>query len=187
MSCCRRHVLRLGVASLACTLLTGHTPYRQWVVYRQRHLLIGTSRSDPPTYPLGRRIAAVLAETLPESRARASRAPDPRRLASLLGTGQFQLALLSRADAAALQRGDGLFASVGQVAIHSLFSFGDYLLVCRPDFPAHHAYVLAEMLTEQRTRIPGAAPLGRSEGPIPVHGGARAYSAGESLPSPPAE
>ena len=39
---------------------------------------------------------------LPESRARASRAPDPRRLASLLGTAQFDVAILSLDDAAAL-------------------------------------------------------------------------------------
>jgi hypothetical protein len=179
----RRRVLQLGVATTGLALFTGHTPYRQWAVYRQRHLLIGTCRADPPTYPLGQRIAAMLAEALPQSRAQVSRAPDQRRLASLLGTGQFQLVLLSRSDAVELQQGGGLFVSVGPVAINALFRFGDYLLVCRPDFPDHQAYILTEVFSEHAMQIPGAVPLRLGEGPILAHDGARAYE--EGLPMPP--
>ena len=103
----RRAVLRgtLAVATLAAA--SGHTPYRQWSVYRQKHLLIGCCRADPPTYPLAKRVAGVLAEWLPESRSRVSRAPDQERLASLITTGQLEVMLFSRGDATALNASRG--------------------------------------------------------------------------------
>ena len=45
----RRQVLRLGGALAAAVLLSGHTPYGQWVVYRKKHLLIGCHKADEPT------------------------------------------------------------------------------------------------------------------------------------------
>ena len=42
----RRHALRLSVAAVATLLLSGHTPYGQWVVYRKKHLLIGCHKAD---------------------------------------------------------------------------------------------------------------------------------------------
>lgn len=35
-------------------LLAAHTPYRQWTVYRQRHLLIVASKTDPEGFRLCR-------------------------------------------------------------------------------------------------------------------------------------
>ena len=68
----RRLLIGLGLGVAALLLASGHTPYRQWVVYRKRRLLIGTSKTDGPTYPLGLRVAEVLLAHLPESKARAS-------------------------------------------------------------------------------------------------------------------
>jgi len=45
----RRRALRLSVGAAAALLLSGHTPYRQWVVYRKKHLLIGCHKADPET------------------------------------------------------------------------------------------------------------------------------------------
>ena len=52
---------RAVVAGASCLLIgraAAHTPYRQWDVYRQKHLLIGTCRADPDSYPLGKRLVA---------------------------------------------------------------------------------------------------------------------------------
>ena len=87
----RRGFLQTGLVATAWLAASGHTPYRQWQVYRQKHLLIGTSKADAPTYPLGQKIAEVLATHLPESSARVTRGPDPWRLASLLTTGQLEM------------------------------------------------------------------------------------------------
>jgi hypothetical protein len=57
----RRAVLRSTLIGGAWLLASAHTPYRQWQVYRRRHLLIGCSRTDAPTYPLAQKIVEVLA------------------------------------------------------------------------------------------------------------------------------
>ena len=64
----RRSIIRLGIAAGAALFAAGHTPYEQWVVYRRRVLLIGSSRDDPEGYRLGRHVAEILARDLPESR-----------------------------------------------------------------------------------------------------------------------
>jgi len=181
----RRRFLRLGVAGTAWVALTGHTPYRQWKVYRQKHLLIGSCRADPSSYPLAGRVAETLVRWLPESSARASRAPDQRRIASLLASDQWQVSVLSRADAADLATGRGRFDAVGSLPLRSMFAMGDHLLVCRDDFPFRHAWLVAATLTENVGEIPGGQPVQDGGAPVPVHPGALAYAAGVKLPPAP--
>jgi len=180
----RRKFLQAGLIATAWLATGGHTPYRQWQVYRRRHLLIGTSKADAPTYALGQRIAELLAAHLPESSARVTRGPDPWRLASLLTTGQLEVALLSAADVAALRDGRAPFAAFGPTDLHALFAFGDHLLVCRPDFPAHHAYQVVQTLADNAALIAGARSLDASASPVAIHQGARAYAMGEPMPPP---
>jgi hypothetical protein len=180
----RRQFLRFGL-TVAAWLATGaHTPYRQWQVYRQRHLLIGTSRADAPTYPLGQQIAELLNVALPASSARVTRGPDPWRLASLLTTGQLEVVLLSSADVGALRDGRAPFEAFGPTDLNALFAFGDHLLVCRPDFPGHHAYQVVQALTENAYVIPGARTVNLATSPVAIHAGAKAYALGEPMPAP---
>lgn len=180
----RRAFLRLGLVASAWFATGGHTPYRQWQVYRQRHLLIGTSKADAPTYPLGQRIAEVLATHLPESSARVTRGPDPWRLASLLTSGQLEVVLLSTADVTALRDGRAPFDAFGPTELNALFAFGDYFLVCRPDFPARHAYQVVQTLAENVELIDGARSVDATASPVAIHAGARAYALGEPMPAP---
>jgi hypothetical protein len=183
----RRTFLRAGLIASAWFASAAHTPYRQWQVYRRRHLLIGTSKADAPTYPLGREIALLLAAELPESSARVTRGPDPWRLASLLTSGQLEVVLLSSADVVALRDGAPPFAAFGPTEVNVLFAFGDYFLVCRPDFPAHHAYQVAQTLSENAWAIDGAAPADPQASLVPIHPGARAHALGEPMPPAPAD
>lgn len=178
---------RVFLAGTALVFAAAHTPYRQWKVYRKQHLLIGTCRADAPSFPLGKEIAAILLEWLPESSARVSRAPDQARLASLITTGQIELILLSHADTAALSDGRDPFAEFGPTPLAALFAFGDYVLVARPDFPDRHAWLVAGTLTEHAGEIDGAAPAQPGALPVPVHPGALAYAAGAPEPQPPDE
>ncbi len=181
----RRNILRSGVAAAAYVMAGGHTPYRQWTIYRRKHLLIGTCRTDAPTYQLGKRIAATLEEYLPESKARVTRAPDQYRLASLITTGQLEIVLFSRDDATALRDGAPPFEDFGATRLTALFSFGDHLLVTRPDFPDRHAWLVAKTLTERAADLDDAAPAVVATLPVPVHPAARAYAAGEPEPAAP--
>jgi hypothetical protein len=174
----RRALLILGArtASLAGAwfALGAHTPYQRWKVYRQRHLLIVASKTDPEAFRLSKAIAAILAADLPESQARASRAPNLVRIASLLGTAQMDVAVLARADAAALNEGTGPFAESGAVALRTLFVIDAHLLVSRADFPQEHGFLIAEALHLNRGELPGAVP-DEGTAPVPAHTGALDY------------
>jgi hypothetical protein len=184
----RRSALRLSVVATASLLAGGHAPYGQWGVYRRRYLLILTSRSDPTSYEFGSRLAAILAERLPDSRARVSRAPHNERIASLIASKQMDLALMLRGDAAALRDGAPPFTGYAPVALRAIIGVGDYLLVCRDDFPARHAWLICDALTKDRDAVPlplvpPAASAEAPEAGVPVHVGAEAYFAGGPLPA----
>ena len=182
----RRHLLRIGMAGTAWFALSGHTPYGHWQIYRQKHLLIGSCKTDAPSYPLAQRIAETLVRQLPESSARASRAPDQRRIASLLASDQWQVSVLRRAEAADLAAGRDLFETVGAVPLNGLFAMGGHLLVCRPDFPDRHAWLVAATLTENAAGIQGGSPVEPGATGIPIHPGALAHAEGKPLPPAPA-
>jgi len=165
----RRHILKTAAALSAWLLASGHTPYKQWKVYRRKHLLIGANKADPPTYPLGQKIAALLADELPESRARVARAPHAWRLASLLTSDQIQLILLDSRDIHGLSTGKSGFEAFGPTDLRVLYHFGDYWLVSRPDFPDHHAALVAQTLKEHGMAIAKRQGLPPNEAPAPIH------------------
>ena len=178
----RALLLRAGLAAGALTLAAGHTPYQQWVVYRRRHLLVGCHRGDPSTYDLAKRAVALLEEHLPEAQARVARAPDARRLASLLGTEQLDLSVLGGAEAAAMRAGRDAFAAFGEIAVAALLPLGPRWLIAREAFPTRHGRLVTTALVDTdlvaRTTIEAAVP------PLPWHSGTRAFLAGEGEPPP---
>jgi hypothetical protein len=183
----RRQVLRLALAGAAFALVGGHAPYGQWGVYRKRFLLILTNREDPASYELGERVAAILAARLPESRAQVSRAPSKARIGSLLSSHQMDLALMHRNDAAALRGGTPPFVDHGPVPLHAIIGTGDYFLVCRDDFSARHAWLIADALAQDggipiAALIPGAAHDSSPAERVPLHPGALAFFTGAPVP-----
>lgn len=167
----RRPVLKAAAALGAWLLASGHTPYKQWQVYRRKHLLIGANKADPPTYELGKKIAALLETELPESRARVARAPHAWRLASLLTSDQIQLILLDRDDINGLRHGRDGFEAFGATDLRVLYQFGDYWLVSRPDFPESHAALVTQVFVEHGMSIAKRqAPPGK-DSPAPAHEG----------------
>ncbi len=169
-----RAALVLGAAGL----LPGHTPYRQWVVYRKRHLMSLASKRDPEGYAKCRGLAERLAAALPESRARPSRAASAERVASLLSTGQMDLAVIEAETARAMQAGEGPSKGYGPIDLRLLQMLeGGHLLVARAAFPAAHAYRVAAALGAEDPG-PGA--------PLPLHPGVAALLSGEAVPAGPA-
>ncbi len=171
----RRQVLKTAAALGAWSLTSGHTPYRQWQVYRAKHLLIGANKAEPPTYELGKKIAALLETELPESRARVARAPHAWRLASLLTSDQIQLILLDRDDIDALRHGQGGFEAFGVTDLRVLYQFGDYWLVSRPDFPDIHAKLVTQVLAEHGVSIAKRQAPPSENAPAPAHEGIAAH------------
>lgn len=176
----RRGFLALALAA-TCTPAAAHTPFRQWKVFRQRHLLITTSRTDPQGDTLGDRFVEILGEELPESRAMVSRAINLERIASLITTDQANLAILDKASARALAMGEPPFATYGPFALRMIVQTDAHALVCREDVPAHHAYVIAATLMRH------SADLGiriADDAQLPLHAGAAAFARGEVVEPP---
>lgn len=176
----RRQFLTGTAAGSGWLLLTGHSPYRQWILYRETHLVILTSRDDPGADELGEKIAQRTREALPDSKAAVGRGPRVQRIASLIATKQAEVGVVSREHAAAMAGGSGPFASVGAIDLRALVRNDDYLLVCRPDFPKAHGYLLAEALVRQDDTL-GLFVDTAAGSDIPAHAGALAYAQGETL------
>ena len=94
----RTFVRLLGLAGAAGGVM-GHSPYRQWQVYRKSRLIIVTSAADPASHPLGETVATLLVRHLPETRALATRAGDSLEIVKLLASNQLDLAILPAPDA----------------------------------------------------------------------------------------
>ncbi|MEM9811642.1 MAG: hypothetical protein AAF913_03145, partial [Pseudomonadota bacterium] len=150
-------------AVLAAALVAGgaaaaHTPYGQWVVYRQKHLLVGAHRGDPETYALAQRIVSALEIELPEARARVARGPRAERISRLLITGQLSLAVLDRGEAARMAAADPPFEGMGPAPLKPLAALsGAYVLYAHPDMDEEHVWLVTAALDHDGI---GAAPAG---------------------------
>ena len=184
----RRQLLSLWAASAGWFVLSGHAPYRQWMVYRQSHLVILTSRDDPGADDLGEQVAAIVRRALPDSKAAVGRGPYVQRIASLISSRQAEVGVLSGPNALAMYRGEGPFRQFGAISLRVLVQNEAYRLVCRDDFLPQHGYLLAEALMEHALTKDGAA-LGLTipgrnaadAGEIPPHVGALAFAEGQPL------
>lgn len=160
----RRSFLRQGWALVLLPLFS-HTPYPQWKVYRQRHLFIVVNKGDADAEELGHAVAQILMTDLPASRAMITRAPNAARIARLISTKQLDVALLTEAEVAALTLTE-------PVELRTLAKFGNYLLLCRDDFPARHAYLIAQTLGQHREQLAIAPWTEKPEAFPPWHSGA---------------
>ncbi|MGI9465139.1 MAG: hypothetical protein ACR2OM_14430 [Aestuariivirgaceae bacterium] len=176
----RRDVLCALMVLAGAPAAWAHTPYGQWVVYRKKHLLIGAHRADPVTYALAKQLTGVLAEHLPGAKSRVARAPTAQRLASLIGTGQLDVAVLSPEDAAGMLKGSGRFEPYGPIALGQLAQLGSHMLVAHSRLPDRHAWLVAAALH-------AGAAVGEKQQPgageIPWHPGGLAYLSGKPEPS----
>ncbi len=187
-----RRTLLLGAASIVAALTLpvraawAHSPYRQWDIFRKKHLQILTSRSDLNGDTIGDEWVALLLERLPLSQAMVSRARDTRRVASLLKTDQAKLAVLSHEDAKAMISGGAGFEEYSPMPLQILLDNGTHVLVARENLPLHHAYVVTATLLEEARPLHLSVPLDGRLG-MTVHPGARSAALGETLEMPPAE
>ena len=177
----RRNALTMLGGLAASSLLTAHSPYRQWKLYRQANLLVFTMRDDPRSDELGELLAAALRARLPDSRAQVARAPNAQRIASLISTDQADVGLLRIDDARALYRGEGAFADYGKVPLRVLVEMESYQLVCRENFRHEHAYAVAEALSGEPRPADLRVPLFGPEDGVPTHDGALAFARREPI------
>ena len=183
----RRELLMLG-AGAAAFALAGYRPAvadlepdGMWSIYRRYRILIVGQRDDERASAFAHAVVDVLARVLPTSRARLARAADTRRVGVLIGTEQQDVAIMTAESAEALFLAKPPFDDIRNVPLRLIVSFGSHVLVCRPDFMASHAYLLAQTLDEHRDTLP--APPGALGGIVPAHRGSLAFFAGDRMPN----
>ncbi len=135
-----------------------HSPWGQYQVYRQKHLLILSTIVDEPTYPYSKKLVEAINQVIPEANTRPARAKNFERVHSLIKTKQLQLVLLSKGNAKALLEGSGPFSNFGAVDVRTLYSFGDMLLLVQPDFSDSHVWLLADAFKKLYRSLPDAFP-----------------------------
>lgn len=179
----RRDLLRLAAASGVWLGLTGHSPYRQWEIYRKVRLVVLVDAEEAASVQLGEVIAGLLAKRLPESRAVMARARDVNDLVRLIASKQLDTAVMREEDAAAVLVGGGRFADNGKVPLRALAQFGAFVFVCRDDMPKANGYQIAETIAQHWDGI-GAKAMNPPSSPkptpalrIPMHPGAVEYYA----------
>ena len=203
----RRALLTLGAGAAACVLagqrpasavltnggerlsrqrspgprLADLNPDRMWPVYRRYHLLIVGQRDDERSGVLTAAVVDVLSQHLPGSLPQLVSAADARRIGVLIATNQHDIAIMQAESAEALFLAKPPFADIHEAPLQIIVSFGSHVLVCRRDFMARHAYLLAQTLAGHGEALPAAATA--PQGVVPAHRGAHAFFAGEEMPN----
>lgn len=174
----RRFCLRLLGGAAAFWLLSGHSPYRQWDIYRKARLVLLVSAADAASIRLADAMAAVFSSRLPQSRATVARARDTNDLVRLIASKQLEVAVMRESDAYATFSGAAPFADNGRIALRTLAALGEHLFVCLEDVPSSAGYLLVEALTEKWHDIDPAL-VRKASGPrpseqvrVPLHAGA---------------
>jgi hypothetical protein len=179
----RRRLLAFLVLA-AAPLLAAHTPFKQWVIYRQTHLVVLASKDDPESFPLSKKVAAALIDELPESRARVALAPDVERVAALLRSRQISLAITTPETARILALGLDQFAPEGPIPLRALYALGDHVLVGHADFPREHGWLVVDALASHAgLDIAHAGPEPHVDD-VPAHDGLTDYVSGTGGPPP---
>jgi hypothetical protein len=169
----RRESFRVQLADL--------NPDRMWPVYRRYHLLIVGQRDDERNSAFTAAVVDVLSRYLPSSRPQLVSAADARRIGVLIATDQQDVAIMQAESAEALFLAKPPFGDIPEAPLRIIVSFGSHVLVCRPNFMARHAYLLAKTLAEHAEGLP--APAVVPGGIVPAHRGSHAFFAGEEIPN----
>ena len=196
----RRTLLTWGAGVAACALagygqavvaadgIEGHDgllladlePDSMWSIYRRYRLMIVGQRDDEAALALARAVVDLLASYLPASRAQLARAADGRRVGVLIATNQQDVGIMAAESAEALFLAKPPFDDLKNVQLRLIAAFGRHVLVCRPDFMARDAYLVAQALARHKDALP--TPARAAGGVVPMHRGSHAFFAGEEAP-----
>ena len=163
------NLLRRALVAAGALTLMGHSPYRQWAVYRQTHLVVVADESAPGAAAACEAVARAVAAAVARSRAVPADARSPVEVVKLLRSRQLPLGLLLADDAADALLGRGPFAGEAPLPLRALAAVGPYRLVSLDDFPADLAAEIAGALARHQPE--GAPPVAADAAPLPPHPG----------------
>lgn len=169
----RRAFLGAMAAFLYPAISMAHSPWGQYAVYRQKHLLVLSTRDDVETHPYSKLLVEAINKTAPEASARPARAINLERAHALLRTDQFQFALLSATNVEGMRFATGPFAGMPTVDLRTIYRFKDLVFVVRADFPKNLVAIVTEAVLSNLGSLPGASPPEELLKQSNLHPGAR--------------
>ncbi len=134
----------------------GHSPWGQYTVYRQKHLLIMSSKSDPESYPYSEQLVEAINREEPSARARPARARDLQRCYDLFVTNQLEFMLLPQIATEEMRYGRGAFDGRVPLSMKTMYAFGDLILSVHTAVPANVVRIVTYSILEQIDALPGA-------------------------------
>ena len=148
----KRRLFLFSSAAIALNAnpLFAHSPWGQYQVYRQKHLLILSSRDDDISYPFSKELVSCLDKVLPIAKARPARAINLARAFDLLRTDQFQFAIFNRANINKMRMASDEFSGKRPVELSTLLEFGEMQFVVRKDFPTDLAATVTHNIIKCR-------------------------------------
>jgi len=152
----RRSFLIALPAFFVPVVVQAHSPWGQYVVYRQKHLLVLSTRDDAASYPYSKRLVEAINKGAPEASARPARAINLDRAYNLLRSDQFQFALLSRGNVEAMRSAGGPFNGKPAVDLKTIYKFDDLEFVVRADFPNNLVSIVTDAVLSNIASLPGA-------------------------------
>jgi hypothetical protein len=129
----RRSFFLSAFAISAWTLLSGHSPYRKFQIYRKTRLIVMAPSDDERAGVVADGLAAFFATYWKDSKSTSGRARTAPELVRLVLTNQLEVAVLSQTDAASARTGQDRFAKQGPAALCALAVLKDHVLVTRED------------------------------------------------------
>ena len=161
---------------------SAHSPWGQYLAYREQHLLIMSTREDVPTYPYSKILIEVINKQLPDASARAARAKTFRRVQGLFSTNQMPLVLLSKKNAKALIEGKGVFKNFGSANAQVIYYFDDLVLLAQPSFPEKFAWLITNAIVKGESELLGSTSPLKVRKIIDIHPGALKALNKEEMP-----
>ena len=169
----RRAFIGALPATLFPLMALAHSPWGQYAVYRQKHLLILSTRDDAQSYGYSKRLVDAINMAVPEASARPARAINLDRAYNLLRTDQFQFALLSSENIEAMRSSTGLFTGKPSVDLKTIYRFDNLEFVVRADFPENLVAIVTNAVLSNLSSLPGALPPEELRKYATLHAGAR--------------
>jgi len=149
---------RLFLSLLALSpLASAHSPWGQYTVYRQKHLLIMSSKADSESYPYSEILVNVINQEEPSARARPARARDLNRCYDLFLTDQMQFMLLPKESSEQMREATGLFSSRQPLPMKTVYEFGNLVLSVRSDMDINVIRIITYAILERLDELPRAA------------------------------
>jgi hypothetical protein len=152
----RRTFLYILPPFLVSLAAKAHSPWGQYAVYRQKHLLVLSTRDDPKSYGYSKLLVEAINKTAPEASARPARAINLERAYNLLRTDQFQFALLSKANIDSMRSATAGFTNKPPVDLKTIYQFDELEFVVVADFPDELVAIVTEAVLTNIASLPGA-------------------------------